>query len=249
MIDGQQRLTTLVNFVSNRFPLQKLQHMVSLNGKFFKDLTKNQQEKILDSPIRSIVIDAAGNTELRYEIFERLNRGSMNLNEQELRNCVYRGPFNDLLAELENDPNWRKVKGGAEAEGRYKEREIILRFFAFANRLTQYSGNLKRFLNDYMGQYAPREFRNLKSHASLFTQAIQNLYAVFKNKAARRDDATPRTTRGAWDSKFSDAAIDIQASALLNQPPAKVQKAAEQIREQFLLTLLTDAETQDAISR
>ena len=116
MIDGQQRLTTLVNFVSNKFPLRKLQRMASLNHKFFKDLTKQQQEKILDTPIRSIVIDAGVNTELRYEVFERLNRGSMTLNEQELRNCVYRGPFNDLLAELEKDSSWRKSKGGDEPE-------------------------------------------------------------------------------------------------------------------------------------
>jgi len=93
VIDGQQRLTTLVEFVSNKFPLRKLHRMASLNHKFFKDLTKNQQEKILDTPIRSIVIDAGANTDLRYEVFERLNRGSMTLNEQELRNCVYRGPF------------------------------------------------------------------------------------------------------------------------------------------------------------
>ena len=64
IVDGQQRLTTLVNFVSNKFPLRKLQRMASLNHKFFKDLTKQQQGKILDTPIRSIVIDAGANTEL-----------------------------------------------------------------------------------------------------------------------------------------------------------------------------------------
>ena len=110
IIDGQQRLTTLVNFVTNKFALRKLHSMPSLNHKFFRELTEQQQEKILDTPIRSIVIDAGRNTELRYEVFERLNRGSMQLNEQELRNCVYRGPFNDLLAELEQDSYWRKIK-------------------------------------------------------------------------------------------------------------------------------------------
>ena len=249
MIDGQQRLTTLVNFVSNKFPLRKLQRMASLNHKFFKDLTKQQQEKILDTPIRSIVIDAGANTELRYEVFERLNRGSMTLNEQELRNCVYRGPFNDLLAELEKDTYWRKSKGGDEPEGRFKEREVILRFFAFANRLPQYSGNLKRFLNEYMGQYAPREPQDLKAHAAQFRQTMQNIYAVFGDKAARLYEISSRTNKGGWDSKFSVTAFDIQASALMNQPPAKVQKAAEQIRELFLFTILTDIEMQDAISK
>jgi hypothetical protein len=116
IIDGQQRLTTLVNFVTNKFPLRRLHAMSSLNHKFFRELSEQHQEKILDTPIRSIVIDAGRNTELRYEVFERLNRGSMQLNEQELRNCVYRGPFNDLLAELERDSYWRKVKGGDARE-------------------------------------------------------------------------------------------------------------------------------------
>jgi hypothetical protein len=74
--------------------------MPSLNGKEFRGLSKEYQEKIKDTPVRTIVIDAGGRSELRYEIFERLNRGSMTLNEQELRNCVYRGSFNILLADL-----------------------------------------------------------------------------------------------------------------------------------------------------
>ena len=249
MIDGQQRLTTLVNFVSNKFPLRKLHRMSSLNHKFFKDLTKQEQEKILDTPIRSIVIDAGVNTELRYEVFERLNRGSMTLNEQELRNCVYRGAFNDLLAELERDFYWRKAKGGDEPEGRFKEREVILRFFALANRLSNYAGNLKRFLNEYMGQYAPHEPQDLKAHTALHKQTMQNIYAVFGDKSARLYEVNPRSNKGAWDTKFSVMALDIQASALMGRPTVKVQQAAEQIRELFLFTLLTDTEIQDAISK
>ncbi len=249
MIDGQQRLTTLINFVSNKFVLRKLNRMPSLNHKFFKDLPANLQEKILDTPIRSIVIDAAKNSDLRYEIFERLNRGSMALNEQELRNCVYRGPFNDLLAELEADPSWRKVKGGDGPEPRFKEREVILRFFAFADRLQHYSGNLKRFLNEYMGTYAPRQPDALNAQAALFRQTMQNIYAVLGKNSARLYEITPRTKSGSWDTKFSVTAFDIQASALMNQTPIKVQRAAEQLRELFLFTLLTDAEIQTSITK
>ena len=249
MIDGQQRLTTLITFVSNKFPLRKLNRMASLNHKFFKDLSTPMQEKILDTPIRSIVIDAAKNSDLRYEVFERLNRGSMVLNEQELRNCVYRGPFNDLLAELEEDSAWRKVKGGDTPEPRFKEREIILRFCAFADRLQHYTGNLKRFLNEYMGHYAPQQPEALRTQAASFRQTMQNIYSVFGDQSARLYEVNPRTNRGGWDTKFSVTAFDIQASALWNQPTVKVQRAAEQIRELFLFTLLTDADLQTSITK
>lgn len=250
VIDGQQRLRTLIDFVSNQFALSRLHSMSSLNGKFFKDLTKAQQEKIRDATIRSVVIDAAGSTELRYEIFERLNRGSMVLNEQEIRNCAYRGPFNDLLCQLEREPCWRKVKGGELPDARFKEREMILRFFAFADRQPQYTGNLKRFLNDYMGRYAPRDSDHLKAHVLLFRQTMQNIYAVFGDKSARSYDVEDhRTNNGGWDTKFLVTVFDIQAAALMNRPPAKVQQAAEQIREMFLFTMLTDSELRDAMSK
>ncbi|MFI5089709.1 MAG: HNH endonuclease family protein [Terriglobales bacterium] len=249
VIDGQQRLRTFIDFVSNKFALTRLHSMHNLNGKFFRDLTKEQQEKIRDATIRSIVIDAAGRPELRYEIFERLNRGSMVLNEQEIRNCAYRGPFNDLLIGLEREHQWRRVKGGDVPERRFKEREMILRFFAFGDRQPQYTGNLKRFLNEYMGKYPPREPEDLRAHAVLFRQTMQNIYAVFGEKSARQYEISPRTGNGKWDTKFLVTVFDIQAAALMNRPPAKVQKAAEQIRELFLFTMLTDSELQEAISK
>lgn len=249
VIDGQQRLTTLVSYASNGFALSKLHRLPSLNGRHFRELTPAQQEKLLDSPIRSIVIDAGSNAELRYEIFERLNRGSMALNEQELRNCVYRGPFNDLLAELEIDSYWRKAKGGGSPEPRFKEREMILRFFAFSQRLGQYGGNLKRFLNEFMSRFAPREPQDLRAAEAAFHQTMQNIYAVFGEHACRLYDVNPQTNRGNWDSKFSVTAMDIQASALMNQPAIKVQRVADQLRELFIFFMLTDVALQDAVSK
>lgn len=249
VIDGQQRLTTMIDFISNKFELRRLQRMESLNGKLFRDLTEEYQAKIMDAPIRSIVIDAGMNTELRYEVFERLNRGSMVLNEQELRNCVFRGPFNELLAELERDHYWRKVRGTLVPEPRFVEREAILRFFAFANRLQFYGGNLKRFLNEFMASYAPRDPEPIRVQANMFKEAVQNIYAVFGNNSARLYNIDPRSNKGGWDSKFSVAALDIQASALVNKPTAKVQAVAEQLREQYLYCILTDPMLQAAISK
>lgn len=100
-----------------------------------------------------------------------------------------------------------------------------------------------------MGQYAPKSEDALRAHTSLFRQTMQNIYAVFGDKSARLYEVNSRTNDGGWDANFSVTALDIQASALMNQPPAKVQKASEQIRELFLFTLLTDTEIQGAISK
>ena len=252
VIDGQQRLTTLIRFVRNDFALQRLQRIGTLNGKYFHDMSEEQQAMVLDATIRTIVIDAGHNHNLRYEVFERLNRGAMPLNEQELRNCVYRGPFCDLLAELENDPTWRKVKGGDKPDPRFLEREMILRFFAFANRIDHYAGNLKRFLNDYMATYAPKDQVQINAQAAMFRQTMQNIYIVFGPNAGRLYSTGTEdrpTTEGKWDTRFSISAFDIQASALIGYTHAKVQAAAEQIREAYIFYLLTNPQVRLAISR
>jgi hypothetical protein len=249
VIDGQQRLTSLIEFITNKFQLQRLTRMPSLNGLFFRELSTEYQERIKDTPIRTVTINAGTNTDLRYEIFERLNRGSMALNEQELRNCVFRGNFNVLLAELEVDPKWRSIKGGDTPEPRFKEREMILRFLALANRVQFYKGGLKRFLNEYMARYAPNDASGIQEQARLFRQTMQNVYTVFGANSGRLYYVPAGSHDGRWDTKFSIAALEIQASALLGQDPLKVQRVADQIREHYLLFLLTDKAIQSAISQ
>jgi len=251
VVDGQQRLTTLMKFVTNQFKLQKLQRLSSLNEKLFRELSERNQEKITDATIRSIIIDVGTNYELRYEIFERLNRGVMALNEQEIRNCAYRGLFCDLLAELERDANWRKVKGSDTPEPRFIEREMILRFFAFVGRIEHYGGNLKKFLNDYMGKYAPNEQSKVTELGAMFRQTMQNVYTAFGENSARLytvNENSPSSS-GRWESKFSISALDIQASALIGYSPSKIQAAGKSISEAYKFYLITNPQVRLAISR
>lgn len=249
VIDGQQRITTLIQFIGNDFPLQRLTRMPSLNGKVFRELSREHKEKIKDTPIRTIVIDAGNNMDLRYEIFERLNRGSMALNEQELRNCVYRGPFNDLLARLEKEQVWRKIKGGDEPGPRFIEREMILRILALANRAALYTGSaLKRFLNEYMERHAPQGIEAIEEQSSMFRQTMQNVLTVFGSHSGRLYTVSSGSCNGSWGS-FSIAVLEIQASALLRQNPVRVQRVADQIREHFIFLLLTNEKLRDAIWR
>lgn len=252
VIDGQQRLTTLVKFLDGDFTLQKLQRMASLNGKKFSELSDPQKTQIEDAQIRSVIIDAGKNPGLRYEVFERLNRGSMALNEMEIRNCVYRGDFCDLLAKLESEKYWRDVKGGSNPDARFIEREMILRFFAFAQRIDFYTGQLKRFLSDYMENYAPKngEAKKLDELAEQFRSAMRNVYSVFGAQSGRLYTAgeANKDPDGKWETKFSVSALDIQASALMGHDNAHIQQSADAIREAYLLYLLSNPAVREAIS-
>lgn len=107
VIDGQQRLTTIKRFLNNEFYLRKMKVLRDLEGKYFKDLDKEYKKKFEDFCFKTIIVQA-DNENIKYELFERLNTGASSLNAQEIRNCIYRGEFNNLLRRIVNDPDLRK---------------------------------------------------------------------------------------------------------------------------------------------
>ena len=120
VIDGQQRLMTVVYFLDGYFGepdangRRKVFKLTGLNekspyyNKTYSDLEETNQaafNKLNDSVLRAFVIKQItpnGNTSV-YHIFERLNTGGTQLVGQEIRNCVYHGSFNDLLCKLVSD--------------------------------------------------------------------------------------------------------------------------------------------------
>jgi len=100
--------------------------------------------------LRAVIISADSHPTMKFEIFERLNTGSIVLRPQELRNSIYRGPFNDLLHELIHIDSFRLCIGTKEPRRRMVDQELALRFFALREHLTEYKPPLKQFLNDYM---------------------------------------------------------------------------------------------------
>ena len=96
VIDGQQRLTSFFSFIDGKLPdnsefkLSGLKVFTELNGKKFNQLSDELQDKIITYKIRVIKFKKESDGDLQFEIFARLNTGSVPLNDQELRNCVFR---------------------------------------------------------------------------------------------------------------------------------------------------------------
>ena len=67
-----------------------------------------------------------------FVVFERLNMGATQLNEQELRNCIYQGVYTDLLQDLAGDARLLRVCRAKAPHLRMKDRELVLRFFAMS---------------------------------------------------------------------------------------------------------------------
>ena len=71
-----------------------------------------------------------------FTIFHRLNTGGMKLNNQEIRNCIYNGTFNNFLKEANDYPAWRKInKMKPKQLYRFTKQEITLRFLALYDKI------------------------------------------------------------------------------------------------------------------
>jgi len=80
---------TFYSFLNDDFRLTGLEVCKELNHKSYKTLgliNESYQEKIDEYPLRVIKILKDSDFSVRFDIFERLNRGSVKLNDQELRN-------------------------------------------------------------------------------------------------------------------------------------------------------------------
>ena len=179
VIDGQQRITTVINFFNNKFSLKKLEEIPEINGKFYKDLDLIIQRKLRNAKLRAITIKKESN-DLKFEIFARLNQGSVSLNEQELRNCLYRGSFNQMLNDLAKLPFLPEIFLAENKRKKYQE--LILRFFALQNFET-YKKSMKKSMNDYMGLHRHDNETELLEHEILFEETLKNIKEILGNKS------------------------------------------------------------------
>jgi hypothetical protein len=188
VIDGLQRLSTIIRFLKGSdWKLSKLDDInPEIAGKscaLIKDESSSlhayyQRVENLTLPITVLRCDYSKKTHMEYlfTIFHRLNSGGMKLTNQEIRNCIYGGSFNDLLKTLDSLPSWRRVNKMKKDENyRLVKQELILRFFAFTSRLNKYTGSLSKFLNDYMQDHRSDSSNLLEERKILFTRVTDIL--------------------------------------------------------------------------
>ena len=126
VIDGQQRILSVVFYFDGYFGDENTQgkrqvfRLTGLDdrspyaGLRYEELDEDIQRLLRSRVLRAINIkqlSPKGENTSIYHIFERLNTGGTPLKAQEIRNCVFRGQFVDILRELNKDSNWRKIVG------------------------------------------------------------------------------------------------------------------------------------------
>ena len=185
VIDGLQRVHSIVRFLKGQFHLRGLSVLTELNGRNFADISARDQRRIESRTLRFVVITEESHPDIKFDVFERLNTGAVKLLPQELRNCIYRGSLNDGLHELANNNSFRAAIGrmGSVKDSRMRDEELLLRFLALYEDLPGYKAPVTQFLNEYMRKN--RESPPEPDAVTVLLATMNTVTEVFHGRAFR----------------------------------------------------------------
>lgn len=151
VIDGNQRVTTLKRYLADEFSLKGLTAYSELEGLKFSQLDPRFQRHINNRTIRCISIAKETHPQVKFDVFERLNSGSVKLNKQELRHGLYYGKLIESAKNLVSKTEITKYVLPIDNKNkRMKAEEFILRFWTLSNDFSNYKGSLAASINNFI---------------------------------------------------------------------------------------------------
>ena len=182
VVDGHQRLGTIANFYSGKFPIDREFSLRGVNpiweGKTYAELSEDDQAILDDATLRAIVvrqIQPNDNSSV-YQIFERLNTGGTQLNPMEIRRAIFRGKANSLLDTLNLNKDWRELIGKSDLDPRFRDMELVLRVLALADNWRGYSKPMKKFITarmEVLDKASDAEINHLEEQFNITCKVIR----------------------------------------------------------------------------
>lgn len=186
IVDGRQRLTTFFDYMDNKFALKGLNILPQLNGCRFQDLESHEDMRKFAASIEDFqlimqVIKYPTPDRVRFDIFDRVNRGGTPLNNQEMRNALYQGRSTRLLNRLSEREEFKRATGNSIRSVHMKDKYIILRAIAFylwkKERLVKRSGEKVRYRSD-IEELLGETMEQLNRTGEAALQELENLFCT-----------------------------------------------------------------------
>lgn len=238
VIDGQQRLVTIMKFFNNVFSLNnKLPILEQLSGKKFQDLDEEIQRFFSNQiTLQIVIIKKETDSNIKYDIFSRINKGSISLNSQELRNCLYRGNLNELLKKIaKNTGNKYPNLFSKNMHIRMNDIEVILRFFAMRkiynnnDNFDSYKG-LTTELNNFMDTNKNLTEDKILELENLFNNAFNKVDIVFGENKFKYYD----TDKNSFNNLINKSILEIQMCILNEYSLEDIKSKKDKIFLKFL---------------
>lgn len=211
ILDGQQRVTSFGRFVTGKFAI------VDENGmqQYFSGLAKDKQEKILNSTL--LVYECEGTESEIKEWFKTINIVGVPLNDQELLNAVYSGPFVTLgKEEFSNSQNSNVQKWSAYVNGAVNRQD-------FWERALEWVSGGKPNIGEYMSRH--RFDTNINEVKTYFNTVIDWVSSVFKDvENEMRGLEWGRLYETYHETSYNPSKLSEQVQALYGDPYVKNRK-------------------------
>ena len=257
VIDGQQRLRSIISFFDNKFMNKGKSEEFKLKGlsekspyynKSFEEFTDSDKLKLKNNVMRALItkqLSPNDNKISMYHIFERINTGGTPLKGQEVRNCICNGELNDLIIELNNYPAWRDIIGNQNPNLRMEDMELILRYMALFNNIEKYKKPMVDFLTVYMteNQHPTNEFLNREKER--FKKTCDILIEKFGSKPLSKKGS--QNPRGTLKTAFFDAVFTAFAKNINNIPIDIVDRMNILTSDEKFTRLISEATTDRSI--
>ncbi len=264
VMDGLQRLTAISDFYKNNLVLEGLEEWPELNGRTYATLPDAVRGGVDRRYLSSVVLlqetakDIKEAQRLKQLVFERINSGGVSLSDQESRNAIYDGSMNRLCLKLSRHPALCRTWGIPEPDNdeltknepsqkvrenpiyrKMDDVELVLRFFAYRQRLTNQDGSLKTFLDLYLQRANQLSADVLTELENLFTQTISLADELFGEEAFYlwRERKTgwgwyQRPTTVIYDPMMFALSQNLEKGHLLIERKYNFRELAKQMYEQ-----------------
>lgn len=193
VVDGLQRMSTMYEFIKGEFALIGLQYLTNNNGKKFSELDQKYKNRINTTTLTINVIDSLTPSQVKYDIFRRINTGGVPLNSQEIRNSTANETARNFFKELISLESFQLATNSIN-DLRMQGQELVLRFMAFYlnyNYNTEeilYKKGMDGFLDKTYEEINRNRFsiKELEKIKKDFDNSMKNSYLLFGKYSFRR---------------------------------------------------------------
>lgn len=188
IVDGLQRLSSIRNFcVDKTLKLTDLEFLTKLNGSGWDDLPDNLQREIEETAVVIYKILPGTPTDVKFNIFKRINTGGLVLEPQEIRHALFQGKPAKFIARLAQNDAFKKATEYKIRTDRMLDRDFANRFLCFyLLGFDSYQSDLDTYMSAAMAQINKLNESEMDKVEKDFKFAMDLSYAIFGNEAFRK---------------------------------------------------------------
>ena len=246
VVDGLQRLTTFVRFLSDKLTLTDLGDDHPLKGKRFSQLPIDLQERVEDTHLTLYILDKKAPQRAQLDIFERVNSGAT-LSRQQMRNAIFNGPGTRWLHKISKSKSFLDATGRSLNTKIMRDREAINRFAGFhvLGWKSYKKGDIDDFLARTIEELNGLDEQHLVDLEIKFSQSMKNNYKLFGRHSFRKSLKEQKS--GAGRSVINIALFDVLSWAFSRIPSGSIENGSDEIASR-VVNLVFNHEFEHAIT-